>query len=196
MPRPRTFDEADVLERAVGLFRARGFERASIPELTAHLGICRQSLYNAFGDKRGLYLAALDRYGAQEIDTKLEMLASAESPLAGVRALVQSWGEVAEHCPTEGCLTVTAIIDSGDDDEARAIVESHVHRLEAGLIGALSRAQIAGEVDESASVERLGRSLVTTCYGIGVVGRLPSSGARVRDAVDDALARIDRIAVS
>ncbi len=72
MARPRNYDEDQVLQGAVALFRGRGYERTSVPDLIDELGICRQSLYNTFGDKHGLYLMALDRYGQLEVDTKLE----------------------------------------------------------------------------------------------------------------------------
>lgn len=191
MARPRTFNESEVLERAVALFRSRGFERASMPELTAHLGICRQSLYNAFGDKRGLYLAALDRYGALEIDAKLAQLASAPSPLLGVEALVTSWASYGAECPSEGCLTITAIVDSADDEDARQIVEGHVDRLEKGIRTALKKAQSAGELSPAAQPTRLARSLVITCYGVGVLAKLPGSTQRVKAAVAEALERLD-----
>ncbi len=186
MPRPKTFDKQDVLDRAVDLFRARGFDGASVPELTTHLGICRQALYSSFGDKRGLYLEALDLYGTREIDSKLAHLAAAASPLEGIRSLVAAWGEVANQCPSDGCLTVNAIIDSTADEGARTIVEGHVERLEKGLKGALKRAQVAGELTPEAQPARLARSLVATCYGIGVLCKLPSSGQRVKAAVAEA----------
>lgn len=80
MSRPRTFDESEVLEGAVALFRERGFDGTSVPELTERLGICRQSLYTAFGDKRGLYLRALERWGEREVDPKLALLGAHGSP--------------------------------------------------------------------------------------------------------------------
>ena len=193
MARPRTFNESEVLERAVALFRSRGFERASMPELTAQLGICRQSLYNAFGDKRGLYLAALDLYGSQEIDAKLAQLASAPSPLQGIQALVTSWGAYGSQCPSEGCLTITAIVDSTDDEEARRLVEGHVDRLEKGIRAALKKAQAAGELTPAADPTRLARSLVTTCYGVGVLAKLPGSSPRVKAAVAEALDRLESL---
>ena len=190
MPRPRTFDEAEVLERAVDLFREVGYERASIPELTDRLGSCRQSLYSSFGSKRDLYLAALARYGAREVDAKLDELRAQRSPLDGLRGLLAGWAGFAEHCPTDGCLTVNAIIEA-DDAEARAAVEVHVERLEAGLRAALAAAVEAGELRADTPVERLARAMITTCYGIGVLGKLASSGPRLADAVEDLLERLD-----
>ena len=81
MARPRTFVESEVLEGAVALFREQGYEGTSVPELTERLGICRQSLYTAFGDKRGLYLRALERWGDRETEAKLALLRADGSPL-------------------------------------------------------------------------------------------------------------------
>src|SRR6185312_856599 len=62
MARPKSFDENAVLDQAVELFRARGYEGTSLAELESHLGLGRQSLYNTFGDKQALFIKALDRY--------------------------------------------------------------------------------------------------------------------------------------
>ena len=83
MSRPRTFDEDQVLEGAVDLFHERGFAGVSVPDIVDRLGICRQSLYAAFGDKRGLYLKALARWGEREVDAKVALLCAA----------MQRWGK-------------------------------------------------------------------------------------------------------
>ncbi|MFV2118625.1 TetR/AcrR family transcriptional regulator, partial [Streptomyces sp. Act-28] len=59
MGRPRTFDEAEVVEAAADLFARRAYDGVSVDDLVAHLGVHRNSLYKVFGSKRGLYLAAL-----------------------------------------------------------------------------------------------------------------------------------------
>jgi AcrR family transcriptional regulator len=62
--RPRSYDEDAALDAAVLVFWRHGFEGASMPTLTDAMGMNRPSLYAAFGDKRGLFLRALDRYQA------------------------------------------------------------------------------------------------------------------------------------
>ncbi len=62
MGRPKEFDEAEVLERAVELFWARGYQATSVQDIVDHVGVNRQSLYNEFGGKDALFLAALRRY--------------------------------------------------------------------------------------------------------------------------------------
>ena len=66
MVRPREFDRDAALDRAMQVFWAKGFAATSTEDLVAAMGIGRQSLYNAFGDKRRLYLESLEAY--QQLD--------------------------------------------------------------------------------------------------------------------------------
>jgi AcrR family transcriptional regulator len=59
MARPRAFDEAEVVTSAAALFAARAYDGISVDDLVSHLGVHRNSLYQTFGSKRGLYLRAL-----------------------------------------------------------------------------------------------------------------------------------------
>lgn len=183
MARPRNFNEDQVLDGAVALFRERGFEGISVPDLTAKLGICRQSLYKTFGDKKGLYLKALEAYGQHETDSKLALLEAEGSPLENVRTLIRGFASLATTCPDEGCLTVTAMVEARDDPEALAIVTEQVERLERGLQLALLRAQELGEIRSEVRPEQLARTLTTVIYGMGLLVRLPGSGGRIASAV-------------
>src|SRR5690349_10149725 len=60
--RPRAFDIDDALERAMEVFWRKGYEGASLPDLTKAMGINRPSMYAAFGNKEALFRLALDRY--------------------------------------------------------------------------------------------------------------------------------------
>jgi len=71
MGRPRSFDEDTILGAAAGVFVQGGYEGTSIDDLVRTLGLHRGSLYQAFGSKRGLFLAALQRY----VQTDLAALA-------------------------------------------------------------------------------------------------------------------------
>ena len=60
--RTRQFEVDEALDRALEVFWARGYEGATLPELTRAMGINRPSLYAAFGNKEQLFRKALDRY--------------------------------------------------------------------------------------------------------------------------------------
>ena len=88
MARPREFDREEALERATGVFWAKGYASTSTDDLLTAMGIARQSLYNAFQDKRALYLEALERYQRTATGGHLQRLNGAASPIAGVQALL------------------------------------------------------------------------------------------------------------
>ena len=60
--RPRAFDMDHALDRALDVFWRKGYEGATLCDLTAAMGINPPSLYAAFGNKEGLFRKALDRY--------------------------------------------------------------------------------------------------------------------------------------
>src|SRR5216683_2144590 len=89
MARPREFDRDEALDRATRAFWAKGYASTSTEDLLAAMNIGRQSLYNAFGDKRRLYLEALERYQRESNASNLKRLNSSASPLGGIEALLR-----------------------------------------------------------------------------------------------------------
>ena len=74
--RVRQFDADEALDRALEVFWARGYEGATLPELTKAMGINRPSLYAAFGNKEQLFHKALDRYQTGPMSFLTEALRS------------------------------------------------------------------------------------------------------------------------
>lgn len=81
MGRTRSFDEATVVAHAARQFRATGYEATSLDDLLSVTGLHRGSLYQAFGSKRGLFLAALAQAGEGSTDS-LDLLLVALLELA------------------------------------------------------------------------------------------------------------------
>ena len=78
MPRPRTFDESDVIAAARDEFWSRGYGATSVDDLTAATGLGKGSLYGAFGDKHALFMRALDDYITTALDGVHAQLHDAE----------------------------------------------------------------------------------------------------------------------
>ncbi|MEZ6184640.1 MAG: TetR/AcrR family transcriptional regulator [Planctomycetota bacterium] len=190
--RPRGFEPEQVVEGAVELFWSRGYDGTRVPDLVRELGICRQSLYKTFGDKRALFIAALERYGQERTQPFLRLLSSQGSPLENVRTVVRSWAHHASTCGGRGCMVVRAIADLDTSDESLVELTSGlVELLEQSLVDALTRAKEQGELGPDAVPERLAGLLVASVYGIALLSRLPSSQERIRDAVSTLLRVLD-----
>jgi TetR/AcrR family transcriptional repressor of nem operon len=159
--RPRLFDPDAALDAALGAFTARGYEATSVQDLVEATGLSRSSLYAAFGDKHGLYLAALDRYGCADATALARSIERAPSPLAGIRAYLDA---VAGGC---GCFAFNAAAERGatDPDTARRAAEGW-HALHRAFADALRAAQAAGEIGKEQDPDALAASLAATVYGL------------------------------
>ena len=105
--RPREFDMDAALDKALLVFSERGYHATSISELTEAMGLTSGSVYKAFKDKRGVFLAAFDRYRAIRRGKISESMVGAETGRDKLRALlglyaVSSHGESGRR----GCLVV------------------------------------------------------------------------------------------
>lgn len=87
--RPREFDMDQALDRAIAVFRERGYHAASIADLKAALGLTPGSLYKAFKDKRAIYLAAFGRYTILRAAALTERLAGQTTGRARLEAIVR-----------------------------------------------------------------------------------------------------------
>ena len=107
--RPLSFDRDAALESAMHVFWQRGYEAASISELTSAMGITAPSLYTAFGDKERLFLEAIERYAVGPgagYPRALEEEPTAY--LAIKRGLEESAKEWTHPCHPRGCMIVMA----------------------------------------------------------------------------------------
>ena len=79
--RPRNYDPELALRQALEAFWTHGYSGTSLDDLGAAMGMNRPSLYAAFGDKRALYLKALESYWDQAL-AAMRALLSRDEPLA------------------------------------------------------------------------------------------------------------------
>lgn len=91
MARPREFDQDKALEEAMHVFWEKGFEAASLSDLTARMGIQRPSLYSAFGDKKGLFEAALRKYTSSHAAYVRGSLHKHSSVKEAFRSFLKMW---------------------------------------------------------------------------------------------------------
>ena len=193
MARTKEFDPERALDDAMALFWQRGFEGTSMADLVQGLGVARASLYATFGDKHALYLKALDRYVERRDPAVVERLSGAGSPLAAVRAFLESYAsEIAADDQHRGCMVVnTAVERVPVDAEAALRVRSSWQTLEVALTAALSRARAEGELGAGADPRALARFLVVVLQGMRVVGKADPGGPLVSAALAQALASLE-----
>ena len=172
MPRPKEFDPDVALDRAVDVFWSRGYGGTSIQHLVDALGVNRGSLYATFGDKHGLYLAALDRYRQSEVVQIVDLLEQPGPVKRVVRrpfdAVVLS---VAEGRGGRGCLVCNAAVEqAADDADVEAAVWASLGRIAGLHFGAATRPR-ARSAQDWRRTGGVGPLLHVELHGPAVVAR-------------------------
>ncbi|MBW9115575.1 TetR/AcrR family transcriptional regulator [Rhizobium cauense] len=116
MARPREFDRDTALDKALRVFWAKGFAATSTDDLREAMGIGRQSLYGAFGDKRTLYLEALDTYQQRTNRGHITRLSRPSSPLQGIEDLLTGLVSDDDAERALGCMGVGSVGEFGVTD--------------------------------------------------------------------------------
>lgn len=191
--RPPEFDVQAAVDDAVQSFWSHGYRGASLSQLLEDLGIARQSLYNTFGNKRGLFLLAIERYSETRIRAHSRRLNQTDSPLSDLVGFVDSWRDRRKKTKNRGCLACIAMSEVGDRDPAiAAAIAEHNERFIAMLQDPLDRARDAGEIvwEDTRSVAA---SLAATSFGIANLSRLPTSKKYLDGATDMAVAMLESL---
>lgn len=173
MARPKGFDETAALDAAIECFRQRGYEATSIRDLTDYMGIGPTSLYNSFGDKRALFVKALERYVDCSVRVRLDRLESSLPPKQAVRTLIE---DVVERSLTDrtrgGCLLINSALEiAPHDPEVGAEIAKRLGEIEGFFRRSISAAQSSGTIPCKLNSSDFARLLLGVLLGIRVLAR-------------------------
>ena len=184
MARPREFDTDAALDGAIGVFSEHGFEGSSAQMLVDSMGIGRQSLYAAFGDKWQLYCAAVRRYGMGECAAHVGALRSGARGIEGIAAMLHRVVETAD----QPCLGVGSTYEFGasrpDLEEIRTLLGKG---LRGAIVACVHDAQREGDIAPSLEAEAIADFLIANIAGIRVAGRGGADRAALASLADMAL---------
>lgn len=193
MPRTREYDERRVLQAAMGVFWQQGYASASVKELEVATGLKPGSLYHAYGNKHGLFLAALDHY----IDTVIAgrvraYLREDGDPIDNLRTfIVTAFEGVGQQATNNACLLVNTAIEMGaTDEEVHARLSRGFRILQRGFVQQTQRGQQSGQICSTHDPATLARQLGVTFQGLLVSSRLARRKAPLIAVTDAALAAL------
>jgi AcrR family transcriptional regulator len=175
MGRTREFDADQALDRAMTVFWSKGYEGASLSDLTQAMGISRPSLYAAYGNKEELFRKALERYGDGPSSYEREALTQptarevAESLLRGA-ADVQT-----DPDTPAGCLATLGTTYCAEDSSTigKLLIESRLAG-HAAIRERFERARAEGDLPPDADPQALTHYIGAVVCGMAV---LAASGA-------------------
>ncbi|MFC0204610.1 TetR/AcrR family transcriptional regulator [Novosphingobium soli] len=187
--RPREFDPDEALAAALRVFWSRGYEGASMAELTDAMGITKPSLYACFGNKEALFKKALDLY---ERDKLAYVGAALEAPTARGVAERLLRGALATHCGTSdphGCLgVISTVACTNEIDSIREHVAARRASSEAALVERFERASAEGDLPQGVDPKAMASCLTTVLQGLSVKAQGCACSSELQGTVDAFLA--------
>jgi AcrR family transcriptional regulator len=177
--RPRNFDTEKALDQALNVFWCKGYEGASLPDLTKAMGINRPSLYAAFGNKESLFKKALQRYTTGPASYVHDALNQPTARAVAEKLLHEGVKILTNPANPRGCLAVQGALACGDSADC---MRKELIRYRESLVTALRdrfhRAKSRGDLPKDSNPTDLARYLATIMHGLSVQA---ASGASRKD---------------
>ena len=171
MPRPRSFDETDVITRARKAFAETGFAGTSLDTLLEATGLARQSLYNAFGGKKELFMRAFLSDAAEAVEAVESIRHGEDSPIGRIRSqLVKVAVEHGSAQAPPSLFTKAAVELAARDPEVASTVAAAFQTMRTHYAACIGEAQAAGEIDAGADPDPLGAFFVAVIEGMSTLG--------------------------
>jgi len=193
--RNQTWNNDDALTAARRLFRMHGYQGTSLRQVEQATGVHPGSLYRTYGDKRGLFEAALRSYNVCVVEQRVfDYLRSYADPLAGVHAFFQSALEsFVDDIP--GCLVTNTAVESLTLDPAFGTeVQAGLRLIEDGLTGAMRALRDAGRLAPDTDPITVAGQLLALYQGLLVLVRCETDLRRLHDIAHAGIDSITGIA--
>jgi TetR/AcrR family transcriptional repressor of nem operon len=168
MPRTKSFDEVETLDKAKDVFWQKGYNGTPPQDILEGTGLSRSSLYDTYGDKRTLFIKALHRYRESETAAAIQYLDGAVDPALAIRRIFQAAYEAfMTDQPRKGCLMVNTLNEvASHDEEVEEIVRENRQALENAYARAIRRGQQQGLIGGDHQPRALARYLVNSLWGL------------------------------
>ena len=193
MARPREFDTEALLDKASLAFLKDGLQLTSMRHLEDLTGVKQVSLYNAFGSKEGLFLAAFDRY-TQRV-AAAQKLHLDDRGLDGIESFVKAIVSPDSPLPLAhfGCLIVnTALVADSAGPAIKSRVQVFRQQMHARFVGALTRARSRHKLKRGLNLDQCAEFVLSAVWGIFVTIRLADDDQTVGQPAARALVKTVR----
>ena len=189
MPRVKTFDENEVLTKAMNLFWKRGYAATSVQDLVTCLGINRASLYDTFGDKEQLFKKSFELYRRTNKDGLIQFFQSRPSVKEGFAELFQkAIQEAITDKDRKGCFVVNTTTELiPNDKNLLEILESNKKDFETIFYEYLKKGKEDGQLKTTQNLKSVASLFYTLYSGIRVVSKVSTDNKKLIDSVNVAL---------
>ncbi len=193
--RPRAFDRDAALDSAMRVFWQKGYDSASMADLTQAMRINAPSLYAAFGSKADLFKEAVELYTnkiGQRIKYSLPMAATAKEGVADF--LMQTALSHTDPGQPHGCMVVLGALhgDEGEDTPCALLKERRLDNV-TQLRARLERGVREGELSEKLDLRQVAEFYATVQHGMSITARDGASLEQLTKTANAAMAAWDAL---
>ncbi len=167
--RPSAFDYEMVLDKALVVFWSRGYEGASMTELTEAMGINRPSIYAAYGNKAELFSKALGRYMAGPVAYVAEAMSESTAKQVVEKLLTKTAEFLSNKSNPRGCMIAIGTLFSGEGSEQvqRELI-SYRQGYEKALRERFELAKSQSDLPQNVNTAVLAKYIATVHQGMSV----------------------------
>ncbi len=173
MARRREFIEDEVLGAVMHLFWAKGYPGTSIQDIVDATGLQGPSIYNAYGNKRGLFNVVLARYSEQVMVRWVKTVQDAPTARSAIERLLKAI--VKQHFDAAtpgGCLVGLAAHESRlHDTDTQIAVGKAFRKLDDALCARLTKGKSDGEFPNGLDPRGTSTAILSICAGLLTLGR-------------------------
>ncbi|MEQ8925183.1 MAG: TetR/AcrR family transcriptional regulator [Fulvivirga sp.] len=188
MPKSVLFDRDDVISRVTDLFWEKGYNATSMQDLVDATGLNRSSIYNTYGDKYNLFIAALKHYQAQQNDLLTTAAQKTQSPKKAIEMLFNATWEQLNEEQNKGCfLSNCATEMSNADPKIKGFLSDNKCAVVTTFKSLIEKAQQVGEVDAAKDAEVLAHYLFSSLQGLRVTSMIDGNKKHIKGIADQVL---------
>ncbi|MEK3850189.1 TetR family transcriptional regulator [Paenibacillus peoriae] len=190
MARSKEFEVNEVLDKAIHLFWAQGYEKTSMQDLVEFMGIHRRSIYDTFGDKHALFMKALERYETKQT-SKMRFLIEKQKP---IKELIRELFEATVRNEGEplGCFLVNSGVELGVlDPEVASLVDESYSRTEELLTNLVLKGQQSGEFKADLDTVVISHYLMNAWLGLRTLVKTTTDQQKLKNIIDMTLTALD-----
>ncbi len=189
MAKTKTHSKQDILNKTMKLFWHKGFRGCSMEELVQHTGISRYSIYDNFGSKKLLFLAALEHYFSQYLRPQLSILEGKDATIDEIKAFfARRILYISSPEGRHGCMLCNSAVEMATYDlEISQQLRNYRDYIISLFIRALRNSQAQNKIRKDISLEGVAAHLFITLQGIMVLSKITTSNKLAQKAVHAAI---------
>jgi AcrR family transcriptional regulator len=186
--RPLAFNQDEALDKALRVFWVRGYEGASMAELTEALGVNKPSIYAAFGNKEELFRKALARYTTGPVAFVGEAMKEPTARQAIEKFLMQAVDFFSDKSTPNGCMIVQAALTGGQGSSAiQQELIGYRKSIEASFNERFELAKSQGDLPQHVNTKQLAKYIATIHQGMSVQATSGATKEELKAIVEMAL---------